>query len=117
LPLHGAERGPVAGAGLASSSVEDAVLVPKRATDEDFREIAILLGELELLRDETRTHMQLAAPEHRERWRRAEMRYVELLTAVTSCEDATLEEVREALMEHRAQMTKLRDDLRADPEC
>ena len=89
----------------------------KRPTDDVRRQIAILMLELQALRDDTKVHMHFAGMELRDRWNRFELRHVQLQEAARHVREDALEALRNALVDHRAKLTELRDDLESDPEC
>ena len=89
----------------------------KRPTDDVRRQITLLMQELEALRDDTKLQVQPAGMELRDRWIRFEQRHAQLREAVRHVRDEALEALRAALMDHRAVLTDLRDDLQGDSPC
>ncbi len=89
----------------------------KRPIHDIRQQIVLLMEELQMLRDETRVHMHLAGMELRDRWNEFERHHTRLEEVLVYASDEALEPIRNALMDHRAALNALRDDLRADPEC
>jgi hypothetical protein len=89
----------------------------RREGDDVRRQIAILMNDIETLRDETKLQMQMhhAGMELRDRWNHFEHRHVQLRSAVRLVRDQALPALRGALMDHRAELADLHEELRDEP--